>query len=63
MGTITTISDLDSVRWPNSHWRSVKVMHHDFRIPVVLLFHNSLGPVKSVATFLMVLVLFVRITL
>ncbi|VAI12810.1 unnamed protein product [Triticum turgidum subsp. durum] len=25
MGTITTISDLDSVRWPNSHWRSVKV--------------------------------------
>ncbi|XP_015698719.1 auxin response factor 25 [Oryza brachyantha] len=25
MGTITSISDLDSVRWPNSHWRSVKV--------------------------------------
>jgi hypothetical protein len=25
MGTITGISDLDSVRWPNSHWRSVKV--------------------------------------
>ncbi|OMO99216.1 ThiJ/PfpI [Corchorus olitorius] len=24
MGTITGISDLDSVRWPNSHWRSVK---------------------------------------
>jgi hypothetical protein len=26
MGTITSISDLDSVRWPNSHWRSVKVI-------------------------------------
>ncbi|KAL7192773.1 hypothetical protein ACSBR2_024568 [Camellia fascicularis] len=25
MGTITGIGDLDSVRWPNSHWRSVKV--------------------------------------
>ncbi|AQK66068.1 Auxin response factor 18 [Zea mays] len=25
MGTITGICDLDSVRWPNSHWRSVKV--------------------------------------
>ncbi|XP_022925884.1 auxin response factor 6-like [Cucurbita moschata] len=25
MGTITGISDLDSTRWPNSHWRSVKV--------------------------------------
>ncbi|XP_043688515.1 LOW QUALITY PROTEIN: auxin response factor 6-like [Telopea speciosissima] len=25
MGTITDISDLDTVRWPNSHWRSVKV--------------------------------------
>ncbi|XP_073005448.1 auxin response factor 17-like [Typha latifolia] len=25
MGTITGISDLDSARWPNSHWRSVKV--------------------------------------
>ncbi|XP_062009109.1 auxin response factor 6-like isoform X3 [Rosa rugosa] len=25
MGTITGISDLDSVRWSNSHWRSVKV--------------------------------------
>ncbi|XP_010675199.2 auxin response factor 8 isoform X2 [Beta vulgaris subsp. vulgaris] len=25
MGTITGISDLDTVRWPNSHWRSVKV--------------------------------------
>ncbi|KAL6561296.1 ADP-ribosylation factor, Arf Arf6 [Orobanche minor] len=25
MGTITGISDLDHVRWPNSHWRSVKV--------------------------------------
>ncbi|KAK4254586.1 hypothetical protein QN277_009945 [Acacia crassicarpa] len=25
MGTITSISDLDPVRWPNSHWRSVKV--------------------------------------
>ncbi|KAJ6817590.1 auxin response factor 17-like isoform X1 [Iris pallida] len=24
MGTITGISDLDPVRWPNSHWRSVK---------------------------------------
>ncbi|KAL2588769.1 hypothetical protein AAZV13_13G189000 [Glycine max] len=25
MGTITGISDLDPVRWQNSHWRSVKV--------------------------------------
>ncbi|KAE8707951.1 Auxin response factor 25 [Hibiscus syriacus] len=25
MGTITGISDLDPVRWPNSHWRSVNV--------------------------------------
>ncbi|KAI4299688.1 hypothetical protein L6164_033122 [Bauhinia variegata] len=25
MGTITGISDLDPVRWPNSHWRSLKV--------------------------------------
>nr|ARR29255.1 auxin response factor 6 [Ceratopteris pteridoides] len=25
MGTITDISDLDPVRWPNSHWRSIKV--------------------------------------
>ncbi|CAK9139776.1 unnamed protein product [Ilex paraguariensis] len=25
MGTITGISDWDPVRWPNSHWRSVKV--------------------------------------
>nr|AXB55027.1 auxin response factor 8 [Populus tomentosa] len=25
MGTRTRISDLDPVRWPNSHWRSVKV--------------------------------------
>lgn len=25
MGTITGISDLDSARWSNSHWRSVKV--------------------------------------
>ncbi|XP_029116087.1 auxin response factor 12 isoform X2 [Elaeis guineensis] len=25
MGTITEISDLDPLRWPNSHWRSVKV--------------------------------------
>ncbi|GAB2242847.1 hypothetical protein Droror1_Dr00019622 [Drosera rotundifolia] len=25
MGTIMGISDLDSARWPNSHWRSVKV--------------------------------------
>jgi hypothetical protein len=34
MGTITGISDLDSVRWPNSHWRSVKVYFG----PVLLLF-------------------------
>ncbi|KAG8069832.1 hypothetical protein GUJ93_ZPchr0006g41816 [Zizania palustris] len=26
MGTITGISDLDPVRWSNSHWRSVKVL-------------------------------------
>ncbi|PHU07918.1 Auxin response factor 6 [Capsicum chinense] len=25
MGTITGINDLDPVRWPNSHWQSVKV--------------------------------------
>ncbi|KAL1560899.1 ADP-ribosylation factor, Arf Arf6 [Salvia divinorum] len=25
MGTITGVSDLDPVRWPSSHWRSVKV--------------------------------------
>ncbi|KAJ7960002.1 Auxin response factor [Quillaja saponaria] len=25
MGTITGISDMDPARWPNSHWRSVKV--------------------------------------
>nr|ARR29256.1 auxin response factor 6 [Ceratopteris pteridoides] len=25
MGTITGINDLDPVRWPNSHWRSIKV--------------------------------------
>ncbi|KAI0499593.1 hypothetical protein KFK09_017799 [Dendrobium nobile] len=25
MGTITGTSDLDPLRWPNSHWRSVKV--------------------------------------
>ncbi|KAG6503191.1 hypothetical protein ZIOFF_035502 [Zingiber officinale] len=25
MGTVTGISDLDHVRWPNSYWRSVKV--------------------------------------
>ncbi|KAJ6831993.1 auxin response factor 17 isoform X1 [Iris pallida] len=25
MGTITGISDLEPARWPNSHWRSVKV--------------------------------------
>lgn len=31
MGTITGISDLDPVRWSNSHWRSVKV---DLRKPV-----------------------------
>lgn len=26
MGTITGIGDLDPARWPNSHWRSVKVI-------------------------------------
>lgn len=26
MGTITGISDIDPVHWPNSHWRSVKVI-------------------------------------
>ncbi|MCO5565040.1 hypothetical protein L7F22_018710 [Adiantum nelumboides] len=25
MGTITGVSDLDPARWPNSHWRSIKV--------------------------------------
>jgi hypothetical protein len=34
MGTITGIGDIDSVRWPNSHWRSVKV----YFWPVLLLF-------------------------
>lgn len=32
MGTITGISDLDPVRWPNSHWRSVKVIKHSIAI-------------------------------
>lgn len=27
MGTITGVGDLDPTRWPNSHWRSVKVNH------------------------------------
>jgi len=35
MGTITGISDLDSVRWPNSHWRSVKVCIGSF----IMIFH------------------------
>lgn len=26
MGTITGMDDLDPVRWPNSHWRSLKVL-------------------------------------
>ena len=30
MGTITGIGDLDPVRWPNSHWRSVKVFNLTF---------------------------------
>lgn len=34
MGTITGISDLDPVRWPNSHWRSVKVIKHSTTIAV-----------------------------
>ena len=25
MGTITGTGDLDPIRWPNSHWRSLKV--------------------------------------
>jgi hypothetical protein len=25
MGTITGIGDIDPMRWPNSHWRSLKV--------------------------------------
>ncbi|KAK6142231.1 hypothetical protein DH2020_022579 [Rehmannia glutinosa] len=40
MGTITGISDLDPVRWPNSHWRSVKgVLYCCF----MLLTSNVLG--------------------
>lgn len=34
MGTITGISDLDPVRWPNSHWRSVKVIKHSTTIAI-----------------------------
>jgi len=30
MGTITGIGDMDPVRWPNSHWRSVKVLSMRF---------------------------------
>jgi hypothetical protein len=26
MGTITGMGDLDPARWPNSHWRSLKVL-------------------------------------
>lgn len=26
MGTITGLGDLDPIRWPNSHWRSLKVV-------------------------------------
>ena len=41
MGTITGISDLDPVRWSNSHWRSVKVFQ--------LYFYNS--STKTLAPF------------
>jgi len=41
MGTITGISDLDPVRWPNSHWRSVKVSGL-----------NVCGPAETMACFL-----------
>ncbi|KAK0597560.1 hypothetical protein LWI29_026493 [Acer saccharum] len=33
MGTITGINDLDPVRWPNSHWRSVKVGWDELKRP------------------------------
>jgi hypothetical protein len=34
MGTITGISGLDPVRWPNSHWRSVKVDLESKLLPI-----------------------------
>lgn len=45
MGTITGISDLDPVRWPNSHWRSVKVLQlylHDSSMKTLAKFTMSL---------------------
>lgn len=37
MGTITGIGDLDPDRWPNSHWRSVKVNDTSLLLKFVLL--------------------------
>jgi hypothetical protein len=46
MGTITGKSDLDPVRWPNSHWRSVKVKLESklltYCIAFYMCFHASL---------------------
>ena len=35
MGTITGIGDLGPALWPNSHWRSVKVLHVDSLISYI----------------------------
>eukprot|EP00252_Welwitschia_mirabilis_P027584 TRINITY_DN949_c0_g2_i1.p1 TRINITY_DN949_c0_g2~~TRINITY_DN949_c0_g2_i1.p1 ORF type:complete len:883 (+),score=182.19 TRINITY_DN949_c0_g2_i1:856-3504(+) len=52
MGTITSISDLDPIRWPNSRWRSLKVCWDEStageRQPRV-----SLWEIEPLTTFLM----------
>lgn len=51
MGTITGIADLDPVRWPNSHWRSVKVCEAYMHKLVILGFGNVLIVVPSIFQF------------
>lgn len=46
MGTITGISDLDPVRWKNSHWRNLQVASHmiyskHIMVPKPALFHSD----------------------
>lgn len=48
MGTITGISDLDPVRWPNSHWRSVKVIKHSTTIAIA---YDNLFMVPSLTLY------------
>lgn len=45
MGTITGIGDLDPVRWPNSHWRSVKVQatRHTFTVKDIIVKYSALN--------------------